>query len=216
MSVASTAAGAAIVRCPKCEKAYRVPKARGSHAFDCARCGTEVTVRSRPRGRRKSAEAGHPENFTWPQVFARVGGIVAVTAAVGWLFIAGPRGPEARYHAALDGEYVAIIDLLARIENALDAEEAQPRMVARVDAVTELLAEPRPFGVPRARVAPAVWEKHGDQLNGRLDYLRRQKSRIFNMPGAGRFVSYGLSQLPQTDKQLEAALTKSPKPVRKY
>ena len=213
---ADAAAPAVVVRCPGCDKGFRVPKERGSHAFDCPKCGREVTVRARSKGRRKSARAGFSEDFTWAQVFGRVGAVVVVLLAAGWWFAVGSKGPEVRFYEALDGEYLALIDLLASVETALDAERLQPEMVARVEAVTALLAEPQPFGEARVRVAPAVWERYGERLTARLDYLRRQKSRIFNLPGAGRFVSYGLSQLPQTDKQIEAALLKPPKPVRMF
>ena len=196
----------AVVRCPGCSKPYRLPSRSENRAFPCRHCGEAVTFTASSRRSR----AAKSQELTWVATAVRVGAVVAALSAVGWFYARGPTTPHERLFAALDREYLGIIEVISRIEFPGEAEAVQPDLVRRVGAVNDLLSDPEPFGTPRAQVAPAVWERHGEALSGRLTYLRRQKSRVFNIPGEGRYLSTSLSQLPQVEKILRERLQGEP------
>ena len=170
--------------------------------FFCKRCGGVVQapgVRRKPRPTR--------ETLGWKDLTVRLAGIAAAAGvAAAWLMWDGGDA-AASVHADLDAGYVRLADLLARVETAADAQAVQPALVEGTAEINALLKAAEPYGTPRAEVMPVVWARYRDSLSGRLNYLRSQKSRVFNIQGAGRFVSGGLSQLPQADKQLRAVLT---------
>ena len=209
----------AVVRCSTCGKAYRIPSRGEDRNFRCRKCGGEVRYRAgeaeepaatpagRRRGKRRRAD------LSTAQAAVRVAAILSVVAVAAWGLTRGPSTPTDRLFAALDREYLGIIEVVAEIDSPEDAEAVQPDLVARVAEVNALLNDPRPFGAPRPTVAPAVWERHGEALCGRLEYLRRQKSRVFNLSGAGRYLSSSLSQLPQVERLLRERLREPPEPA---
>ena len=210
---------AVVVRCPFCERGYRVQNPRPDARVWCKRCGKSFpynvdptaegeTAAAAPRHRRaRNPRTGEVSYLPAELVAYRVGLIVGGLALAAWWLSAGPVRPHDELFAALDAEYVAITEVVAGIQSPADSEAARPELNRRVAAVNVLLQDPRPFGARRACVAPEVWEVHGEKLSGRLHHLRQQKSRVFNISGAGRAVSGALSQLPQVDSLLRKALT---------
>ena len=210
---------AAVVRCPRCSRGYRLEKTDENRVLRCRRCNGEIRFAALAGGgdapakrRPKGGARGRAAELTWAAVGLRVGAVLAGLAALTWFLLRGPDGPPDRLFAALDAELTAITEAVAGIETLRDSEAARPDLNARVAAFNRLLDDPHPYGAPREEVGPAVWEKYGPRLTGRLIHLRREKSRVFRIRGAGRAVSATLSQLPQADSLLRKRLTE-PLPV---
>ena len=207
---------AVVVRCPRCSRGYRIERTDEDRVFRCLRCRGEIPFdaaaenpEAAPTRGRTGPRRGRPRaaELTWTGVATRVGAILTGLAILAWLLTRGPSGPEDRLFAALDAELVAITEVVAAIETPRDSEAARPELNRRVAAFNRLLADPRPYGEPRDVVGPEVWERYGERLGGRLVHLRRQKSRVMGIQGAGRAVSATLRQLPQAESLLRRQLT---------